>query len=82
MENTILNYQYSYPRVKFSNGEIKYGILYGIYNKAINKLEYYFADSTQIRKSNIPNKHISYKWVKQLKNKINPIEILKVEYLN
>ncbi len=66
----------------FTNGETKYGILYGIYNKAIKKLEYYFADSTQIRKSTIPNKHLSYKWIKQLQNKINPVEILKVEYLN
>jgi hypothetical protein len=82
MEKSILNYQYRYPRVMFANGDTKYGILYGIYNKAIKKLEYYFADSTQIRKSTNPNKHLSYSWVKQLKNKINPVEILKVEYLN
>jgi len=82
MKNVILNYSYRYPRVMFKNGETKYGILYGIYNKAIKQIEYYFADSTQIRKSDIPNKHISYDWVRQLKNKISLVEILKVEYLN
>ena len=57
-------------------------MLYGIYNKSLKKLEYYFADSTQIRKIVSPNKHVSYGWVKQFQNKVNPADILKVEYLN
>ena len=82
MEEINLNYRYRYPRVKFRNGETKYGMLYGIYNKALKKLEYYFADSSQIRKSNIPNKHVQLGWVKQFQNKVSPTDILKVEYLN
>lgn len=82
MEEISLNYRYRYPRVKFRNGETKYGMLYGIYNKALKKLEYYFADSSQIRKSNVEHKHIQLGWVKQFHNRVNPADILKVEYLN
>lgn len=82
MDEINLNYRYRYPRVMFRNGETKYGILYGIFNKAKKRLEYYFADSTQIRKMSNPNKHISYAWVKKFNNKINPQDILKVDYLN
>ena len=82
MEEINLNYRYRYPRIKFRNGETKYGMLYGIYNKSLRKLEYYFADSTQIRKIVSPNKHVSYGWVKRFQNKVNPVDILKVEYLN
>lgn len=82
MEEINLNYRYRYPRVKFRNGETKYGMLYGIYNKALKKLEYYFADSSQIRKTNIPNKDVHLGWVKQFENKVQPTDILKVEYLN
>lgn len=83
MESIKLNYRYRYPRVIFRNGETKYGMLYGIYNKAIKKLEYYFADSSQIRQIDLPNKHIVLDWVKQFNCKVNPQEdILKVDYLN
>jgi len=82
MEKINLNYRYCYPRVKFRNGETKYGMLYGIYNKSIKKLEYYFADSTQIRKVDIPNKNVQMSWAKKVQNKIDPADILKVEYLN
>ncbi len=82
MEEINLNYRYRYPRVKFRNGETKYGMLYGIYNKSIKKLEYYFANSSQIRKANVPNKHVHLGWVKQFQNKVKPTDILKVEYLN
>lgn len=82
MEKIKLNYRYRYPRVKFRNGETKYGMLYGIYNKALKKLEYYFADSSLIRKVDIPNKHIVSDWVKKFNCKVNPNDILKVDYLN
>lgn len=82
MDEINLNYRYRYPRVMFRNGETKYGILYGVYSKAAKRLEYYFADSTQIRKVENPNKHVSYSWVKKFQNKINPSDILKVDYLN
>jgi hypothetical protein len=82
MEEINLNYRYRYPRVKFRNGETKYGMLYGIYNKSIKKLEYYFADSSQIRKVDVPNKNVQLGWVKTVQNRINPEDILKVEYLN
>ena len=82
MEKINLNYRYRYPRVKFRNGETKYGMLYGIYNKSVKRLEYYFADSSQIRKVDIPNKNVHLDWVKKVQNRINPADILKVEYLN
>ena len=64
MEKIKLNYRYRYPRVKFRNGETKYGMLYGIYNKSIQKLEYYFAESNQIRKVNVLHKNVQMNWVK------------------
>lgn len=82
MEKINLNYRYRFPRVKFRNGETKYGMLYGIYNKALKKLEYFFADSSEIRKVDNPNKHVQLGWVKNLQNKVDPSDILKVEYLN
>lgn len=82
MEKIKLNYRYRYPRVKFRNGETKYGMLYGIYNKSIQKLEYYFAESNQIRKVNVLHKNVQMNWVKKDQNRIHPSEILKVEYFN
>ncbi|MBL56981.1 MAG: hypothetical protein CMP61_07340 [Flavobacteriales bacterium] len=82
MEKIKLNYRYRYPRVKFRNGETKYGMLYGIYNKSIQKLEYYFAESNQIRKVNVLHKNVQMNWVKKDQNRIHPSDILKVEYFN
>lgn len=82
MNEIKLNYRYRYPRVMFRNGETKYGMLYGVYNKAIKKLEYYFADASQMRKINIPNKEMAFSLVQKLQNKINPQDILRVDYLN
>ena len=70
MEKIKLNYRYRYPRVKFRNGETKYGMLYGIYNKSIQKLEYYFAESNQIRKVNVLHKNVQMNWVKKDQNRI------------
>lgn len=82
MDKIKLNYRYRYPRVKFRNGETKYGMLYGIYNKSIQKLEYYFAESNQIRKVNVLHKNVQMNWVKKDQNRIHPSDILKVEYFN
>lgn len=82
MEEINLNYRYRFPRVKFRNGETKYGMVYGIYNKALNKLEYFFASSSDIRKANVEHLEVRYNWVRKLQNRVNMRDIIHIEYLN
>ena len=81
MEPTTLNYGHRFPRLKFKNGETKYGMLYSFYNKQKKRLEHYFAEANQIRRSKTSNKAIIFDYVKELKNQINIADVIQIEYL-
>ncbi|MFT6748014.1 MAG: hypothetical protein ACJAZ2_002372 [Glaciecola sp.] len=81
MEPLKLNYGHRFPRFKFKNGETKYGMLYSFYNKQKKRLEHYFAEANQIRRSKSSNKAIIFNYVKELKNKININDVEQIEYL-
>lgn len=81
MEHLTLNYKHRFPRFKFKNGETKYGMLYSFYNKQKKRLEHYFAEANQIRKSKTSNKAVIFNYVKNLKNKINIKDVVQIEYL-
>ena len=82
MEEIKLNYRYRYPRVKFRNGDTKYGMLYQFYNKAKKRLEYYFADASQMRRMQVAHKELAFSAVRNARNKVNPQDILEVDYLS
>ena len=81
MEELTLNYRYRFPRFIFKNGETKYGMLYSLYNKNKKKLEHYFADANEIRKTNSKEKDPLLNYFTKLKNQINLSDVLEVEYL-
>lgn len=81
METLKLNYSYRFPRFKFKNGETKYGMLYSFYNKQKKRLEHYFADANQIRRSKTSNKELLVQYIKGLQNKIQISDVVKIEYL-
>lgn len=81
MEPLQLNYGHRFPRFKFKNGETKYGMLYSFYNKQKKRLEHYFAEANQIRRSKSSNKAVIFNYVKELKNKINIADVIQIEYL-
>lgn len=81
MEALKLNYKYRFPRFKFKNGETKYGMLYSFYNKQKKRLEHYFADANEIRRSETSNKSILKEYVKNLKHKIQISDVIHIEYL-
>ncbi len=80
MEPLKLNYSYRFPRFQFKNGETKYGMLYSFYNKQKKRLEHYFADANEIRRSKNNNKSIIFSYVKQLQNKIKISDVVQIEY--
>jgi len=82
MESITLNYSYRFPRIWFKNGSSTYGNLYTYYNKVKKQLEYYFADSNEIRKFKLKNKELAIERLRRMKNKIDPNDILRVEYLS
>lgn len=83
MESVRLNYTYRYPRVLFRSGITKYGILYSYYNQVKRKLEHYFADASVLRKYQFKNTTIAIEHIRKNRNlRIDPNEILKVEYLH
>lgn len=83
METIHLNYSYRFPRVLFRSGETKYGILYSYYNKVKKRLEHYFADASLLRKYHFKDTAIALERIrKQADCRVNPQEILKVEYMN
>ncbi len=81
MEAFKLNYRYRFPRFIFKNGETKYGMLYSLYNHNKKKLEHYFADANEIRKTNAVGKETVMSYFKKIKNRINISDVLEVEYL-
>jgi hypothetical protein len=81
MEPLKLNYGHRFPRFIFKNGETKYGMLYSFYNKQKKRLEHYFAEANQIRRSKTSNKTVIFDYVKELKNKINIADVVQIEYL-
>ena len=81
MEAFKLNYRYRYPRFIFKNGETKYGMLYSFYNKNKKRLEHYFADANEIRKTNHGNSEPILSYFKRIKHRINISDVLEVEYM-
>lgn len=81
MEAFQLNYRYRFPRFIFKNGERKYGMLYSIYNQSKKKLEHYFADANEVRKSEAIQKELLADYFKKLKHKINISDVVDVEYM-
>lgn len=81
MKKIRLNYSYRFPRVKFKNGKIKYGMILSYYDAVKKQLEYYFADANQIRKMKNGQKESVLEIVKQLKHKILPTDIMEIEYI-
>lgn len=81
MEAFTLNYRYRFPRFIFKNGETKYGMLYSFYNQNKKRLEHYFADANEIRKTNITQQEIVLHYFKKIKNRINISDVVDVEYM-
>ena len=81
MEALKLNYSYRFPRFKFKNGETKYGMLYSFYNKQKKRLEHYFADANEIRKTKTSNKDALISFVKEVKHKIQISDVVQIDYL-
>lgn len=82
MESITLNYSYRFPRIYFKNGSSTYGNLYTYNNKIKKQLEYYFADSNEIRKFKLTNKELAIEMLRKIKTQIDPSEIVRVEYLS
>ncbi len=82
MEEFNLNYQHRYPRIEFSNGVKMFGVLWAIYNNKKRKMDYYFADSSEMRKLNQSNPAILLEGIRKLHHVFRKDEIVAVEYLN
>jgi len=82
MEEFNLNYQHRYPRIEFSNGVKMFGVLWAIYNNKKRKMDYYFADSSEVRKLNQSNPAILLEGIRKLHHVFRKEEIVAVEYLN
>jgi len=82
MEDFSLNYQHRYPRIEFSNGTKLFGTLWAVYNNRKRKMDYYFADSSEMRKLNNDNPAFLIEAIKRLKHVVRKEDIVAVEYLN
>ncbi len=82
MEDFNLNYQHRYPRIEFKNGMKVFGTVWAVYNSNKKKMDYYFADSSEMRKISNDNPALLIEAIRRLKHLVKKEDIVAVEYLN